>query len=195
MKSWTGAGFPLAILCSLSALTLWLRSAAELPEERPVDKRRHDPDTIIEQFTVTTLDARGTPLHHLTADRLVHYPDDDSSEMTNPRLRYTPAGQPVITLIALRGKMLGGTDEVRLYDDVRVERKGTAKDPGWLATMPDITAYPPKSTARTASPFVFTQGKATLHGTGFTLDQKAQTAVLESAVRAHFPPRSPNPQP
>lgn len=189
MRAWTGAGFPLAILLALSALTLWLRHAADLPEEKPTDKRRHDPDTIIEQFTVSALDAAGKPLHQMTADRLVHFPDDDSSELSNPRLRYTPAGQSVVTMTARRGKMLAGTDEVHLYDDVRVERAGNPQDPGWLATMPDLTAYPPKNTASTRSPFVFTQGPATLHGTGFTLDQKAQTAILESSVRAHFPPR------
>lgn len=191
MKAWTGASFPLAILLALSALTLWLKHAAELPAERPVDKLRHDPDTIIEQFTASALDPKGKPLHQLWADRLVHYSDDDSSELTNPRLRYTPPGQAVITLNAKRGRMVDGKDEVHLYDQVRIERTGSVLDPGWLATMPDITAYPPKGTASTKSPFVFSQGLATIEGTGFSLEQNTRTATLDAAVRAHFPPREP----
>ena len=191
MRAWTGASFPLAILLALAALTLWLKHAADLPNERAVDKLRHDPDTIIEQFTASTLDSNGKPLHQIWADRLVHYADDNSSDLTNPRLRYTPAAQSTITINAKRGKMLDGKEEVRLYDDVRVERAGHRLDPGWLATMPDITAFPPKGTAHTKSAFIFTQGLATIQGTGFSLDRNAQTATLDAAVRAHFPPRNP----
>ena len=189
MKAWTGAGFPLAILIALAALTAWLKHAAELPDEKPIDKRRHDPDTIIEQFTATQLDPQGRPLHHLSADRLVHYADDDSSELTLPRLRYSPAGALPITMVAKRGKMLGGREEVKLFDEVRVERQGTATEPGWLATMPDLTAYPPKGTAETASPIVFTQGPARLDGVGFLVNQNERTASLNATVRGHFPSR------
>ena len=190
MKALTGAAFPLAVLLSLSALTLWLKHATELPDEKAVDKRRHDPDTIIEKFTASTLDPQGRPLHQLSADQLVHYPDDDSSELSRPHLRYTPFGQPVTTLQAQRGKSLGGNDEIKLFDTVRIERLGTPSEPGWLATMPDLTAHPPKGTAYTQSQVVFTQGHARLEGQGFSLDQNAQTASLDAKVRGHFPPRT-----
>ena len=192
MRTFTGAGFPLAILLSLSALTLWLKHAAELPEEKAVDKRRHDADTIIERFTASTLDPQGRPLHQLTAERLVHYPDDDSSELTLPSLRYTPFGQPVTTMDAKRGKSRGGREEITLFDDVKVARQSTTGEPGWLVTMPDITAYPPLGTARTPSPVVFTQGTTRLDGIGFSLDQNAKTVTLESAIRGNFPPRARN---
>lgn len=190
MRAWTGVGFPLAVLIALSALTLWLKHAAELPDEKPVDKRRHDPDTIIENFTAATLDPNGKPLHLLSAERLVHFADDNSSDLTQPRLRYTPAGQPVITLKANRGRALAGTDQVTLLDDVRIEQLTTPTTPGWIATMPDITALPPLGTASTDSPVVLTQGLGTLRGTGFSLDQKARTTSLNAAVRGNFPPRT-----
>lgn len=192
MRAWTGAGFPLAILIALGALTAWLKHAAELPDEKPIDRRRHDPDTIIEQFTASTLDAQGRPLHQLSAERLVHYADDDSSELSRPRLRYTPADAPTITMAAKNGRMLGGKDEIKLFDEVRVERQGSAAEPGWLATMPEITAYPPLGTASTDSAIVFTQGAARLDGVGFSLDQKQRTASLNNQVRGHFPPRPPS---
>jgi lipopolysaccharide export system protein LptC len=194
LRAWTGAGFPLAILLALGALTLWLKHAAELPDEKPIDKRRHDPDTIIEQFTASTMDSQGRPLHQLAADKLVHYADDDSSELLNPHLRYTPPGEPTITLLAKHGKMLNGKEEVRLFDDVRIERQGTPSEPGWQATTPELTAFPALGTAHTESPIVFTQGAAKLDGTGFSLDQKARTVELHATVRGHFPPRAPTPQ-
>lgn len=189
MRAWTGAGFPLAILISLAALTLWLKHAAELPDEKPVDHRRHDPDTIIERFTAAALDPDGRPLHYLAADRLEHFSDDNSSDLTQPRLRYTPAGKPVITLKAQRGRALSGSDEVRLLDEVRIEQLADAGTPGWVATMPDISAFPPSGTASTKSPVILIQGLARIDGIGFSLDQKARTTSLNAAVRGHFPPR------
>jgi len=189
LKAWTGAGFPLAILLALSGLTLWLKHAAELPDERPVDKKRHDPDTIIERMTATALDANGKPLHRISADLALHYPDDDSTDITNPRVHYTPDGQPPILLTAKRGKMLSGKEEVQLHDDVKIERSASRQDPGWVATMPEARAFPATRTASSESPFVFRQGLATVTGTGFALDQPAQTLLLNASVRGQFPPR------
>lgn len=194
MRAWTGAGFPLAVIIALTALTAWLKHAAELPDERPIDKRRHDPDTIIEQFTASSLDPQGRPLHRLSADRLVHYGDDDSSELTRPRVQYTPHGEAIITISSQRGLMRDGKDEITLFDEVRVARESTPSQPGWLATMAEITAYPPLGTAHTDHPIVFTQGTATLNGTGFSLDQNARTASLNQAVRGNFPPRPTHPR-
>ena len=189
MKAWTGASFPFAILLCLGALTLWLKHAAEIPEEAPVDKRRHDPDTMIEQFTASTFDQQGRPLHQLSAAQLVHYSDDDSSELMQPSLRYTPSGEAMTLLSARKGKLSNGKDEVKLFDDVRVERAATPAHPGWLAAMPEITAYPPLGKAIAQGKVIFTQGNMKIESLNFSVDQNTQTAVLETNVRGYFPPR------
>jgi lipopolysaccharide export system protein LptC len=190
MRAWTGASFPLAILICLSLLTLWLRQAVELPEMRSSNKGRHDPDTVIEGLQAAQLDVEGRPLYRLEAARLVHYPDDDTTEISAPRLHYTPAEEAPVTLVAKRGKLLGKGDVVELYDDVRVERAASTIDPGWSAEMPQLTAYPNEARAATASDFVFMQGAARLTGTGFTFDQRARTLDLHANVRGEMPPRS-----
>lgn len=190
MRAWTGASFPLAILISLSVLTLWLRQAVELPEMRSVNKGRHDPDTVIEGLQAAQLDAEGRPLYRLEAARLVHYPDDDTTEISAPRLRYTPAEEAPVTLVAKRGKLLGKGDVIELYDDVRVERAADDSAPGWSAEMPRLTAYPSEARATTTSDFVFLQGAARLTGTGFTFNQRARTLDLHANVRGEMPPRS-----
>lgn len=192
MRAWTGAGFPLALLTAISALTLWLKHASELPEEKPVDKARHDPDTIIEQLAASSLDAQGIPLHYLSADRVIRFSDDGSSELTNPRLRFTPPSRPTITISARQGRSLAGRQEIRLFDEVRVEQAGTPEEAGWVATTSELTAYPDQRLARSDKQVRFTQGLATIEGTGFTFDQNARTASLNSMVRGHFPPRSPS---
>lgn len=192
MRAWTGAGFPLAILLALAVLTLWLKHAAELPEERPVDKKRHEPDAIIERMTAISLDAAGNPLHRMSADLAIHYPDDNSTDVTRPKLHYTPIGQPSIVLTADRGKIIDGKQEVLLSHNVLVERSAGREDPGWTVTTPEATAFPPTRTARSDQAFEFRQGLARVIGTGFELDHTARTLHLKADVRGHFPPRDRN---
>jgi lipopolysaccharide export system protein LptC len=193
MRAWSGVSFPLVIAAALAGLTLWLRQAIDLPEERKDGKLRHDPDTIIESLQAASYDVAGRPLHHLSAERLVHYPDDDTSYLDRPRLHFTPAGASEMRVEAQRGQALG-KDEIRLWDGVRVERiervAGARMVPGWTATVPDLVARTDLGTVQTDSPYVFVQGSARIEGKGFFADQNARLINLVSGVRASFPPRN-----
>ena len=192
MKAWSGSTFPLILLGTLAGLTYWLKQAVELPVEgRPDGKLRHDPDMIIEKFRAATVDAQGKPLHYFEAEKLVHYPDDDTSEILRPRLRYTPSGQSEMRISAEKGHTKGKQDEVQLTEQVRVERLPTRETQGWVATMAELTAYPDAGLAKSDSPYVVTQGAAQLEGIGFHADKNAQILELHQKVRGTFPPRKP----
>lgn len=190
MRAWTGLSFPVVVAVALAGLTLWLKQAVELPVERRDGKLRHDPDSIVEGLRAATFDPLGRPLHYLDADRLVHYPDDDSSHLVRPRVRYTPNDQPEMRAEAESGLMLGKQKEVRLFDRVRVVRLDSPGSPGWIATMQELTAFPDQGTVSSSSPFVFTQGAAHIEGIGFAADQNVRTITLNSRVRGVFPPRT-----
>jgi lipopolysaccharide export system protein LptC len=190
MRAWSGASFPLAILISLSLLTLWLRQAVELPPPPSGNKARHAPDTIIQELKAVTLDSAGRPLYRMEAARLVHFPDDDTTEVTDPRVFYTPDQEASVTLAAKHGKILGKGNVVELYEDVDIRRAANATDPGWQAQMPQVTAYPNEARAETRGDFIFRQGAARLTGIGFSYDHHAGTLDLHSQVRGEIPPPS-----
>lgn len=191
MKAWAGASFPLGVLAAIMALTLWLKHASEIPDEAPVDKRRHDPDTIIERFSASALDNNGKPLHRVTADRLIRFGDDGASELTKPVLQYTAPDRPAVHISARQGRILSGKEALTLIGDVSVIQAANGAAPGWQARMEEITAYPDERTARTASHVVLTQGGAVIEGDGFFLDQTTRIATLESRVKGRIPPRTP----
>ncbi len=83
----------------LAALVWWLPNALVTPAVSLLDLRtRHDPDYIVENFTATAMDEQGRRKYTLVARRLVHYPDDLTSHLTEPRLmQFKPGESPVHT--------------------------------------------------------------------------------------------------
>ena len=76
---------PIVLMLFLAALTLWLRITMEEPGTNGKDPHRHDPDAIIDKLTVTRLDERGVAQYRLTANRMLHFADDDTTELAAPR--------------------------------------------------------------------------------------------------------------
>jgi lipopolysaccharide export system protein LptC len=113
--------FPLAIMLSLALLTFYLDRMVREGETAP-PQRRHDPDYIITDFTSTTFDGEGKAISVLSAQRMVHYPDDDTTELYAPRVLQTKPSQPRLSVSAERGAVSADGEELFLYDNVVLVR-------------------------------------------------------------------------
>ena len=71
------------MLLLLAGLTLWLERTSQ-PENVVSGKTRHDPDYIVNNFTIRRFDAQGKLFQTLSAKEMRHYPDDDSTEADLP---------------------------------------------------------------------------------------------------------------
>ena len=105
--------FPLALMLALAGLTFWLEHATRVEEKTPA-LRRHDPDYILTRFTTTTYGASGEALTQLAAARMVHFPDDDSTELVAPRVVQSKPDQPRVTVRADRGTLSREGDEIHV---------------------------------------------------------------------------------
>lgn len=186
MKGWSSAIFPLSVMLVLAGLTFWLMRAIDLPQERRDGKNRHDPDTIITDMTLRRLDPNGRLQYELRAPRLTHYPDDETTHVERPNFRYLHPQKPTVTMTAERARVTQNGDEVRLEENVRVERAGGPRREALVATMPDLTIITDAELAYTASPVEITQGRSWLRGTGLSINNKTQTYVLEQKAVGQF---------
>jgi lipopolysaccharide export system protein LptC len=77
---------PTALLVVAALLTTWIvhRFDGATPGRPP--EREEDPDYFLENFTTTTTGDLGTVRRRLSAERLLHFPDTDTNELTRPRL-------------------------------------------------------------------------------------------------------------
>ena len=63
----------------------------------------HHPDFYMENFSTLTMKPNGSPKNRLYADYMAHYDDDDTTELTRPRLEIFKPEKPPLTLTADKG--------------------------------------------------------------------------------------------
>ena len=177
--------FPLLLAGVLAALSYWLDLASRAPQMQQDGKLRHDPDTIVENFEVRRFDALGALQHTLRAERMAHYPDDDTADIVAPRI--TLHRPPPTTIVARAAHIASRGERIDLLDDVRITRLGAPGKPETVLTTARLEVFPEDEIARTNQPVTITQGASHLHGAGgLAIDQKSLVYTLEGPVEGVF---------
>lgn len=186
MKHWSGHLFPILLLSILAGLTYWLQGVVDGTTLRNTGKLRHDPDAIAENFTVRQLDETGRVKYRLSAPYLVHYPDDESSELQFPTLISFRPNSPPLTITANHAWATAKGEVIYLWENVRVARAATGKQAELISRSPDLTVQTETGFAFTASPVEITQGQSRVTGVGAQIDRDTSTFVLLSQVKGLY---------
>lgn len=175
--------FPLLALLLLAAGTAWLERVTRIEPPRNDGHLRHDPDFTAGTFTVRQLDKDGKLKYALTASSMVHYPDDESTDVTAPRLTYLESPPPM-TLTSRRAHISKDGKVIELYEDVRGQRVAGPKSPPMSFTSSRLTVFPDDEIARTDAPVVLTHGNSVVTGVGMEADNLNLTFKLHNRVKA-----------
>jgi lipopolysaccharide export system protein LptC len=192
MKTRVTPLLPLALMAFLGVLTLWLQYAVRegaTGESRPP---AHEPDAIIENFTVRTLDKSGQLRYTISAPKMQHFADDDSGEVLYPRVvQIATDGGGNYVATANRGTIDRQGEEAFLYGNVVVLREATPEEPELRARTEYLHVLAGEGILRTNETVTITDGKSTLTGVGLVINKPKQQFTLQSQVRGTFdvPPR------
>jgi lipopolysaccharide export system protein LptC len=181
---------PLLPLLLLLAATYWLNSQVQ-PLQQVQSQLRHDIDYSVDNFAAVTLSIQGQPRFTLAAERLWHYPDDDTTHLQMPRITSLYPDRPPTLTTALTGKVSSQGDDVFLYDEVRVVRASLDGIGEQRFATDYLHVVPDRDWADTDQSVVMTNPNNTLRAVGMELDNKARTAKLLSRVRATHEPVRP----
>ena len=179
--------FPLALMVSLALLTFWLERAVR-DEETPASLRRHDPDYLVSNFTTTTYNRSGAAESVLSAATMLHYPDDDSTELVAPRVLQAKPDEPRFTVRAERGLLSREGDEIFLYDNVVLVREADAERPEARMTTEFLHILRERSLVRTDRPVRIVEGARSLSGRGMEYNNESRELELRHDVVARFEP-------
>jgi len=201
---------PVALMLMLGGMTIWLQYAIESPPQTEPAKNRHDPDAIGKNVTISRLDQRGIAQYHLSAERMLHYPDNDSMELFAPRFLKKDAIAE-LTVTANKGVLTQENKEARFYDNVELVRRPfndraakssprclqqPAQDPcdGGLTADKDtlrirtqyMQVFLEQGVARTDRAVTIVNGPSTLSGTGMEYERETGRLRLLSGVKGSF---------
>lgn len=187
MRALSGFSFPLALLVALALLSTWLKHAVELPDDGRDARKRHDPDFWIEHISLSRFDAQGQLQYTLAAQRWTHFPDDDTTRVVAPQVRFRRGGQDDTLITAGQGVLTGPGDRVELTDQVRITGRGAPRDAlPWQADTAQLTLLPDAETATTEAAVLFTQGASRLQGTGLDFNHRERRMSLLHQVHGRI---------
>ena len=193
MKNWSGQVFIVGLLALLAGLTFWLDQNQSVAEARADSNLRHDPDAMADNFVMRRFDETGVVKYRLSAPHMKHFPDDDSSVLTNPTLiTYRPDAPPV-TILAKNAISTSKGTTVFMWDDVSITRAASPERQEMVARMPDLTAQTEDGFAFTDSPVHVTQGESWVKATGAFLDNNTSILTLQSQVTGLYIRSRPTP--
>jgi lipopolysaccharide export system protein LptC len=179
---------PLVPLIALLGVTYWLNQQVLPGPATPDSSKRHDPDAIVENFSATKLNEQGTPSFIMVAKKMLHYPDDDSTTLEEPRITMLSAGQPAIHAAAKSATISSKGDEVFLHDDVEVLRDASKKQDSLRLQTDYLRIVPDQELADSDRAVTIVDAHNIIHATGMELDNKTRTLKLLSQVRSDHVP-------
>ena len=184
LRSW----LPLLPLLGLLFASYWLSLQVQ-PLPSLSKEVRHDVDFTIEHLSSTALDKQGMPRSTLSAEKMWHFSDDDTTHLQMPNFVSVKVEQPPVNITAKLGTLSRDSEDVFMHDDVVITRT----NPKTLNEMRFETDYlhivPNKDLAETDHPILMYDRKNVVSAVGLLFDNQARTVRLLSQVKAKHEPK------
>lgn len=184
------AYLPLLLMALLALATWWLVKNTPLFD---IPQRalalRHEADYTMAHFKVQRFAPDGPMRVQIEGDLMRHYPDTNTIEVDNPRIRALAPDGRVTLATARRAVSNGDGSEVELSGGAHVVREARAD----LATDTAVDFrseflhyFVNTEQIRSHLPVTLTQGRSELRADGFNFDNLTRTVDLKGRVHAVF---------
>jgi lipopolysaccharide export system protein LptC len=187
---------PLLLMGGLTLLTFWLvQKNTPLPInviERP---RQHEPDYTIKNGALSYLNEQGQTKYRILGKELIHYDDDASIDIVQPRMRLFQPDKSPVTVRAKRGHIDGDITILDLFDNVEIYRPPQAASetqkasPYMLAKSSYFQVLINDDIIKTNKPVELEQGLSVMQSNaGGVFDNVQQSMQLLGTVKGRIEP-------
>lgn len=183
------------ILMGLLALgTYWL--ARNTPLAGPAETQRvatHDADSFMRGFSIKTFDASGRLKSEVFGTEARHYPDTDTVEIDQPRIRSFNARGELTVAQARRALSNGDGSEVQLMGDAVVTREASTDAQGHARPRLEfrgefLHAFLDTERVKSHKPVELTRGNNRFTAESLDFDNLDQVLQLQGRVRGTLAP-------
>ena len=182
LTSW----FPVLLLAAVAAMTVWLDRQVQPPEPVGNAKARHDPDYIVNNFTVTRIGPDGVVRYKLTARRMQHYPDDDTTDLEAPKLVNFRGDNVTVTATSKTATLSSNGDTADLKDDVRLVRSAYGKRSEMTMQTTSLHIIPDSGIAKTKDPVRIQDATTLITSNGLEFNNETHIIKFLSNVRGRY---------
>lgn len=140
-RMWDGIAvyFPLMLMGFMAMATYWLVHSTPKMDEPGTDApARHEPDYFMRDFTVKIFGADGRLKSEVVGIEGRHYPDTDTLEIDQPRIRVLGEEGRLTTAVASRALVNGDGSEAQLFGKAVVVREASTNALGEVTPRSEL---------------------------------------------------------
>eukprot|EP01037_Dinobryon_pediforme_P000215 gene215-217_t len=186
---------PVVLMGLLALGTWWLVRNAPMPQLPAIDRPvQHQPDYFMKSFSVKTFDATGRLQSEVQGDEARHYPDTDTLEIDQVRMRSVSLDGRVTVATANRALSNADGSEVQLFGNAIVKREPLPAKAGAAAQPPMefrgefLHAFTNTERVRSDQPVTLTRGNDRFTADSMDYDNLDQVLQLRGRVRGMILP-------
>jgi lipopolysaccharide export system protein LptC len=172
----------LLVLLVLAA-PFWLNQSLPTPSPSQESGLGRLPDYVAENFSAVEMGNDGVVRRMLLAKTLVHYPDDDMTDLEQPYFIETQPGKPAVQVKSDEAKISGNNENIYLTGNVMLLRNAGKGRGETTLTTSSLHLMPNEDIAKTDKPVVITERNAVIKGIGMEMNNRTSVTQLWSQVR------------
>jgi lipopolysaccharide export system protein LptC len=124
----------------------------------------------------------------MSAKKMQHYPDDDTTHLEAPQLLSLTAEHPPMRMTAQNGEISHKGDEVFLRDDVTIVRPAFAKQSELTFKTSYLHVLPNNNTADSNQPVTLVDDRTNMEANGMELNYQTHVVQFLSRVKTVYAP-------
>ena len=186
---------PIILMGVLALGTYWLaRSTPAAPKAAAQRAATHEPDYFLRRFSVKTFEPDGRLKSELNGAEAHHFPDTDTTEIKQPRMRSYNASGTQTVATADRALSNGDGSEVQLFGNAVVTREGNDSQgrpqPRMEIRSEFLHASANSEKLKTNKPVTLKRGNDVFEADSMDYDNLDRVLQLNGRVRGVLQPRA-----
>jgi lipopolysaccharide export system protein LptC len=180
---------PLLLMALLALATWWLvKNTPGTPVPGPAQPLRHEPDYSMQGFMLQRFAATGELRAQVEGTQMRHYPDTDTLEIDEVRIRSLGEDGSVLRASARRALSDGKGTQVQLFGGAQVVRETPDGNLPIEVRSEYLQVFVDDQRVQTDQPVQMLQGSNDIRAAGVDYDHRSGVARYQGPAKARFDP-------